>query len=202
MRSGVRALVEEMPGVVVVGEAADGAEALRRMREVRPDVALVDISMPRLNGLEVVARASAEHQRVRIVILSMHADQEYVERALRAGASGYLLKTAEQWELKEALCSVARGQIWISPAIARTVVDALARADRPQEAFQLLSPRQREILQLIAEGRSTKEIAQLLDVTVKTVETHRAELMERLGIRGIASLVRYAVRMGVVIPDA
>jgi DNA-binding NarL/FixJ family response regulator len=201
MRAGLHALVREMAGIEVVGEAEDGIEALRLVSELRPDVALVDISMPRLNGLEVTARASKDVPQTRIVIVSMHAFDEYVQRALLVGAAGYLLKNAEKRELEQALRTVARGQIWLSPAISKSVVKALAKGEKPRGPFEVLSPRQREILQLIAEGRSTKEIAQQLDLSVKTVETHRAELMERLGIHGVAGLVRYAIRMGLVHPE-
>jgi DNA-binding NarL/FixJ family response regulator len=203
MRAGLRALIKEMPGVAVAGEAEDGAEALRMIGELEPDVALLDISMPRLNGLEVAARASKEHPRTRIVILSMHAYEEYVHRALLAGAAGYLLKNAGEGELEQALRTVARGQTWLSPGISRTVVDALSRGQkRAAGPFEILSTRQREILQLIAEGRSSKEIAQHLDVSLKTVESHRTELMDRLGIHGIAGLVRYAIRAGIVRPES
>ena len=132
-------------------------------------------------------------------MLSMHAYEEYVHRALVAGAAGYLLKDADKGELERALRCVARGQNWLSPAISKSVVDALVRGEKPAGGpFEILSPRQREILQLIAEGRSTKEIAAQLDLSIKTVETHRTELMERLGIHGVAGLVRYAIRTGIV----
>ena len=203
LRAGLRALLKDMAGVEVVGEAEDGAQALRLMRELRPDVALLDISMPRMNGLEVVARATAELPRTRIVILSMHAYEEYVQRALLAGAAGYLLKNTDPGELEQALRAVARGQTWLSPAISRTVGEVMARGQKPPAGpFEVLSPRQREILQLIAEGRSSKEIAQQLELSVKTVESHRNELMERLGIHGVAGLVRYAIRTGIVEPES
>lgn len=203
MRAGLRALIQEMAGVAVVGEAADGAEALRQIGELRPDIALVDISMPRLNGLEVVARAAASNPRVRVVILSMYAFEEYVRRALLAGAAGYLLKSAGQGELNQALQAVARGEPWLSPPISRMVVAALGRSRADQESsLEQLSMRQREILQLVAEGHSTKDVAALLDVSVKTVETHRTELMRRLGIHGVAGLVRYAIRVRLVDPES
>ena len=199
MRAGMRALIKDMPGFEVIGEAQDGAEALRLIEELRPDLALLDISMPSLNGLEVAARASKEHPRTRTVIVSMHAAEEYVHRALLAGAAGYLLKNAADGELEQAMRAVARGQTWLSPAISRTVVEALARGDkRGQGPFEILSGRQRQILQLVAEGRSTKEIAHHLDLSVKTVESHRTDLMDRLDIHGIAGLVRYAIRTGIV----
>jgi DNA-binding NarL/FixJ family response regulator len=165
-------------------------------------VALVDISMPRLNGLEVAARAAKEAPSTRIIILSMHAYEEYVHRALLAGAAGYLLKNADEGELDQALRTVARGQTWLSPSISKSVVDALARGEKPAPGpFEILSPRQREILQLIAEGYSSKDIARKLDLGVKTVEKHRTELMDRLGIHGVAGLVRYALRAGIVQPE-
>ena len=202
LRAGLRALIKDMSGIEVAGEAEDGAEALRLMIETRPAVALVDISMPRLNGLEVAARAAKEAPSTRVIILSMHAYEEYVHRALLAGAAGYLLKNADEGELEQALRTVARGQTWLSPSISKTVVDALARGEKPAPGpFELLSPRQREILQLIAEGSSSKDIARKLDLGVKTVEKHRTELMDRLGIHGVAGLVRYALRAGIVQPE-
>jgi DNA-binding NarL/FixJ family response regulator len=202
LRAGLRALIKDMSGIEVAGEAEDGAEALRLMIETRPQTALVDISMPRLNGLEVAARAAKEAPGTRVIILSMHAYEEYVHRALVAGAAGYLLKNADEGELEQALRTVARGQTWLSPSISKTVVDALARGEKPAPGpFEILSPRQREILQLIAEGCSSKEIARKLDLGVKTVEKHRTELMDRLGIHGVAGLVRYALRAGIVQPE-
>jgi DNA-binding NarL/FixJ family response regulator len=198
LRAGLRALIKDMAGIEVVAEAEDGAEALRLMVETRPTVALVDISMPRLNGLEVATRAAKEAPSTRLVMLSMHAYEEYVRRSFLAGAAGYLLKNADEGELELALRTVARGQTWLSPSVSRTVVDALAREKSAPGPFEILSPRQREVLQLIAEGCSSKEIARRLNLGVKTVDKHRTELMERLGIHGVAGLVRYALRAGIV----
>lgn len=205
VRAGIRSLLESLPDVEVVGEAADGHEALRLMGELRPDIALMDVSMPNLNGLEAALRAARDHPHVRIVILSMHADDAYVREALRAGAAGYLLKRADRSELELAVRAVARGETWLSPAVAKTVATAFARTEQATQGrgpFDLLTPRQREILQLVAEGESTKQIAQRLRLSVKTVETHRAQIMERLGVRGVPGLVRYALRVGIVRTDS
>lgn len=197
VRAGIRSLLAGLDDVVVVAEAADGREALRLMAQHQPDVALVDISMPGLNGLETLVCARKERPRTRIVILSMHKDDEYVRRALRWGAAGYLLKSATREELELAVRAVARGEVWLSSAISKEVVTAYARAGK-SSSLEDITGRQREILQLIAEGHSTKEIAQRLDLSVKTVEGHRTQLMERLGIHGISGLVRYAIRVGLV----
>jgi DNA-binding NarL/FixJ family response regulator len=156
-----------------------------------------------LNGLEVAARLHATHPEIRVVVLSMYSNEEYVLQALRAGALGYLLKDATVGELEQAVRSVGRGELYLSPAISRRVVDAyVARVGAEAPAPPLLTPRQREILQLVAEGHSTKEIAGRLAVSVKTVETHRAQLMERLDIHDVAGLVRYAIRTGLVKPES
>ncbi|HEY6222529.1 MAG TPA: response regulator transcription factor [Gemmatimonadales bacterium] len=203
VRAGLRALLGEMPGVSVVAEAGDGREALQLIREHKPDIALLDISLPGLNGLEVAARVAKEHPATRVIILSMHGDDESVRRALIAGAAGYLLKNSDRSELELALRTVARGNAWLSPAVTKKVVTAFAEGARTpvQGAFEVLTPRQREVLQLIAEGHSNKEIAGRLNLSPKTVETHRTELMERLGIHGVAGLVRYAIQIGLVQPD-
>ena len=203
VRAGLRALVGEMPGVSVVAEAGDGREALQLIREHKPDIALLDISLPGLNGLEVAARVAKEHPATRVIILSMHGDDESVRRALTAGAAGYLLKNSDRSELELALRTVARGNAWLSPAVTKKVVTAFAEGARSsaQGALEVLTPRQREVLQLIAEGHSNKEIAGRLSLSPKTVETHRTELMERLGIHGVAGLVRYAIHIGLVQPD-
>ncbi len=206
VRAGLRALIDAQPNIHVVAEASDGREALRLIKTLQPDVVLMDIGMAGMNGLEATARAAKEFPQVRIIMLSMHASEEYVLQALRAGAAGYLLKEASAPELEIAIKATANGETYLSPAVSiRVVADYVRRVqggpvgeDSPHE---LLTPRQREILQLIAEGHSTKGIAQTLALSVKTVETHRAELMERLDIHDIVGLVRYAIRTGLVSPE-
>ena len=199
VRAGLRSLLEGLADVEVIAEASDGHEALRLMNELDPDVALVDITMPSLNGLELAVRASKDHPRTRILILSMHADEEHVRQALVVGAAGYLLKNANKSELELAVRAVARGDTWLSPAVSKLVVNAYTRGSEVVPGpFELLTPRQRETLQLVAEGHSTKGIAQALGLSVKTVETHRTQLMERIGVRDVQGLVRYAIRVGLV----
>jgi DNA-binding NarL/FixJ family response regulator len=202
LRAGIRSLLEKMPGVEVVGEAADGREALNLVKTHLPNVVLMDIAMAGLNGLEATARIVRDHPNVRVIILSMHANEEYVLQTLRAGASGYLLKDAATAELELAIQAVARGDTYLSPAISRRVIeDYLGRTSGEKGPLEQLTPRQREILQLVAEGRSTKEIAFVLSLSVKTVETHRTQLMDRLGIHDVPGLVRHAMRMGLVPPE-
>ena len=204
VRAGMRALVSELPGVEVVGETGDGREALRLVRERKPDIALIDISMPGLNGLEVAARIRQDYPATSVIIVSMHGDDESVRRALVAGAAGYMLKNSDKSELELALRTVARGDTWLSPALTKRVVKAFTQGGpvSPAGPLQVLTPRQREVLQLVAEGHSNKEIATRLNVALKTVETHRTELMERLGIHGVAGLVRYAIQVGLVPPGS
>jgi DNA-binding NarL/FixJ family response regulator len=201
VRCGIRALLERISDVEIVGEAASGVEALRLIEQRKPDVALVNISMPELNGLETAARAIKEHPRTRIIIFSMHADEEYVRRALLLGASGYLVKTADRAELELAIRAVARGEKWLSPRVSSGVVAAFSRGDVASSPAASLTPRQRETLQLIAEGHSTKEIACRLGLSAKTVESHRAQLMRRLGARNVPALVRCAIRLRLVPPE-
>ncbi len=203
VRAGIRALLEQIPNVLVVGEAGDGREALKLVEQYRPHLVLMDITMPVMNGLEATVRLVKDFPGTRVVMLSVHTDEEYVLQALRAGAVGYLLKDAGRAELEIAVAAVARGETYLSPAVSRHVVgDYVRRTGSGLEGrLETLTPRQREILQLIAEGKSTKEIASILDVSVKTVETHRAQLMERLDIHDVAGLVRYAIRTGIVTAD-
>jgi DNA-binding NarL/FixJ family response regulator len=201
-RAGLRKLLQSFEDVEVVGEAADGHEALRLTALHRPDVLLMDIAMPELNGVEAASRLAREAPDTRVVILSMHAGQEFVLRAIRAGSAGYLLKDASPAELEQAVKAVARGEMYLSPAVSRYVVEDYVRRAGPEHSpLDRLTPRQREILQLIAEGNTTKAIATKLGLSVKTVETHRAQLMERLEAHDIASLVRLAIRLGIVTSD-
>lgn len=203
VRAGMRSLLERIPGIEVVAETGDGRNALAEIERLRPHVALLDIAMPGLNGLEVAGRVASVSPATRIIILSMHSGEMYVAQALRAGVAGYLLKDSAAAELALALQAVARGESYLSPAISKHVVEGYLRAG-VDDAGPLagLTARQREILQLIAEGRSTKQIAGDLDVSVKTVETHRAQLMERLDIHDVAGLVRFAIRVGLVSPES
>jgi DNA-binding NarL/FixJ family response regulator len=199
VRAGIRSLLGGMVDVQVIAEAASGEEALELASRELPDVVLMDIAMKGITGLEAAARMRERHPSVRVVILSMHSGEEYVLQALRAGAVGYLLKDAATGELELALRSVIRGESWLSPAVSRQVVEGYVQ--RVEAAPDLLTARQREVLRLVAGGKSTKEIAFLLSLSVKTVETHRAQIMERLGIRDVAGLVRYALRTGLVPPE-
>jgi DNA-binding NarL/FixJ family response regulator len=203
VRAGIRALLHNIAGVEVVAEAGEGYEALRLIAEHRPDVVLLDIAMPGLNGLETTARISKDFPGVRIIILSMHSGEEYVLQALRAGASGYVLKGARAPELELAVLAVARGETYLSPTASKHVVDQIVQQTPPSpaesgDAERRLTPRQREILQLIATGHTTKEIANQLEISVKTVEMHRTQLMDRLDIHDVAGLVRYAIRSGMI----
>jgi len=199
VRAGIRALLEGLEGVTVVAEAGNGGEVLELARKHRPDVVLLDISMPGLGGLEASALLKQELQEVRVVMLSMHANEEYVLQALRAGASGYMLKDSATAELELALQAVIQGETYLSPRISKQMVEGyVQRVGGEQPKSDTLTPRQRQVLQLIAGGHSTKEIAYRLELSVKTVETHRAQLMDRLQIRDIAGLVKYAIRNGLV----
>lgn len=198
VRAGVRALLEKIPGLKVVGEAGDGRAALAVLKETKAELLLTDIAMQGLGGLALAAQVRAELPAVKVLILSMHANEEYVVQVLKSGAAGYLLKDAVAAELSLALAAVARGETYLSPAISRRVLDAYLARTTGQVKDDPLTPRQREILRLVAQGRNTKQIASDLGVSIKTVETHRAQLMERLGIHDIAGLVKYALRMGLI----
>jgi len=203
VRAGLRALLQSLAGVQVVAEAGNGYEALQLAQQHQPDIVIMDIGMEGLNGLEAAARMGKSTPAPRIIILSMHANEEYVRRSLQAGAAGYLLKGAEPAELELAIHAVMRGESYLTPAVSKQVVqDYLHGSGVKPDPLQDLTPRQREVLQLIAEGNSTKEIAHKLNLSIKTVETHRGELMNRLDIHDVAGLVRYAIRTGLVTPDS
>lgn len=203
VRAGFRSLLERLEGIEVVAEADDGREALSLIARHHPDVVLMDIKMPGLNGIEAMSRALRETPGTRVVMLSMYANEEYVVQSLRAGAIGYLLKDAATAELELAVRAAARDETYLSPAISRHMIQEYLQTIGDSESpLGPLTPRQREVLQLIAEGHTMKEIAALLCISVKTAESHRAQLMERLDIYDIAGLVRYAMRIGFLAPDA
>lgn len=203
VRAGLRELVQKIPGVEVVAEASNGRQALELIQAHNPDLVLLDIGMKELNGLEVAERTTRDHRTVKVLILSMHANEEYVMRALRAGASGYMLKDSATAELRLAIDAVLSGKTYLSPTISRSVIDSYLHrtGSGKKAALEQLTPRQREVLQLIAEGNSNKEIAANLNLSAKTVETHRAQLMERLDIYDVAGLVRFAMREGLIQPE-
>lgn len=201
VRAGFRALLERL-NAEIVGETGNGRQALDLIQASQPDIVLMDIGLPGLNGLEATERVVRRFPKVRVIILSVYSDEEHVLQALRSGASGYLLKDAAPTELELALRAVGQGDTYLSPSISRQVIDGyLKRSGSAKSPLDQLTPRQREILQLIAEGKNTKEIAFQLNVSVKTVETHRAQLMERLKIHDIPGLVRFAMRTGLIPPN-
>jgi DNA-binding NarL/FixJ family response regulator len=203
VRAGLRSLLEKIPLVDRIVEAGDGQEAIEKIREHRPDIAFIDVSMPRLNGLEAAARIHKEFPNTKVIILSMHANEEYVIEAFRHKASGYLIKNAAGDELARAIRVVMKGEVYFSPQISRRAIEKyLAHSARGHGPLERLTARQREVLQLIAEGHNTKEIAYLLKVSVKTVEAHRTQLTHRLGIFDIPGLVRCAMRSGLVPMEA
>ena len=201
VRRGLRSLLEDA-GVSVVGEAADGLEAIRLAEEHLPDVLILDVAMPRLNGIEVAARTQKLTKRPGVIMLSMHADESYIIRALAAGARGYLLKSATDEDLLPAVKAVAAGKPFFSPAVTGVLVEDYVRRLQMRgltDSFHLLTDREKEVLQLLAEGRSNKEVATLLDLGLSTVETHRANLMQKLNLHNTAEIVLYAVRKGIIV---
>lgn len=203
VRAGLRILLSKISNVSVVGEAADGQEAVRLVEALRPDVLLTDIAMPGLTGMDVAERVARDFPETRTIIVSMHTEKEYAFKALRAGAAGYLIKDAGTAELELAIRAVARGESYLSPVVSKHIVADYSRlASEQTSASDPLTARQREVLKLIAEGFTTKAIAHRMEISVKTAETHRLQLMERLDIHDIASLVRYAVKIGLVKADA
>jgi two-component system response regulator NreC len=201
MRRGLRLLLESQPEFSVVAEAADGRQAVEQAEATQPDVAVVDIAMPNLSGIEAAQRINAAHPQIAIVILSMHSDEGYVLRALKAGAKGYLLKDSAEGDLIEAIKAVHRGKTFFSPEITKMLVADYVQEIRTrgmEDSYDLLTSREREILQLLAERKSNKEIAVSLNLSPYTVETHRRNLQEKLNLHNLAELILYAVRKGVI----
>ena len=201
MRQGLKKILEERPEWEVVAEVGDGREAIKKAIALKPDVAIIDIGMPLLNGIDATQQIVRKVPETRVLMLSMHSDEGYVTRALQAGATGYMLKDSAGKDLLKGVESVANGQAFFSPAIARLMLDDYVRrvagsgvADR----YETLSEREREIFQLIAEARTNKEVAELLEISPATVETHRARILQKLDIHNTAELVLYAVRRGVI----
>jgi len=195
VRAGLRALLNEIPNVDVIAEASNGVQAVQLTRQLRPDIALLDISMPNLSGLAALRQLNGAAPATRVLLLSMHDDDAYVTEAIHAGAAGYLIKDCAVEELALALHAVARGDCYLSPSVSRKLAQAFKNGGG---SAPVLTPRQIEILRQVAQGASSKEIARALGLSIKTVETHRAQIMERLGIRDVAGLVRYAVRSGLI----
>ena len=201
MRRGLRLLLESRPEFAVVAEAADGRQAVEQAATTRPDVAVLDIAMPNLSGIEAAQRINAALPDTAIVMLSMHSDEGYLLRALKAGAKGYLLKDSAEGDLIDAIKSVRQGKTFFSPEVTRILMEDYIREIRTrgaEDTYDLLTPREREILQLLAELKSNKEIAQLLNLSLYTVETHRRNLQEKLNLHSFAELILYAVRKGVI----
>ena len=199
VRAGIRSLLARLPDVEVIAEASDGREAIQFVEKNEPQIVLMDLAMPELNGLEATQHLTRTFPKVRVIILSIYADEEHVYQALCAGAAGYLLKGAATEELELAIRSVARGETYLSPPVSKPVImEYIRRTNVGLNSRERLSPRQTQILKLIAEGKTTKQVALELAISVKTVETHRSALMMRVGVRDVAGLVRYAVRIGLV----
>lgn len=201
IRGGLRLLLEKQPGFTVVAEAADGRQAVTQCEAARPDVAVLDIAMPQLSGVEAARRISELFPNTAIVILSMHADEGYVLRALKAGAKGYLIKDSAEGDLIEAIQAVSEGKAFFSPEISKMLVEDYVREIRnrgSEDSYDLLTAREREILHLLAEGKANKDIANLLGLSLYTVETHRRNLQEKLNLHSLAELILYAVRKGLI----
>lgn len=203
MREGLRALLVDAADIEVVGEAADGRTALELLGTLRPDVVVMDVGMAEMNGIEATRRIRAEHETVKVIALSTHADKRYVQHMLEAGACGYVLKIAAYEELLRAVRAASRGQTYLSPEVAGSVVDRSTNARRAGDAsaFAVLGAREREVLQLVAEGKTSAETAKQMNISIKTVETHRRNIVQKLGLHGTAELTKYAIREGLTSLD-
>ena len=200
VRSGIRSLLEHEPGLNVIGEAEDGRAAVRLACKLKPNVVIMDIAMPLLNGLEATRQIKIQCPDVKVLVLSMHDNEEYIRQALEAGAMGYILKDAAAQELISAIQSVYRGEAVLSPAVTRLVIEDYLRwgGTRPQEESDSLSPREREVLQLIAEGYTNKQIAEILSISIKTVQAHRNNLMQKLDLHDRGELIKYAIQKKII----
>lgn len=201
MRSGLRLLIEQQPDLSVVGEASDGREAVALAKSLLPDVVVMDISMPNLNGIEAAYQITHHRAETGVIMLSMHPDESYVLRALKAGAKGYLLKDSAESDLILAIRAIAGGKSFFSPAVSRVLLDDYVRKLKrsgAEDAYDLLTAREREVLQLVAEGKSNKDVANVLNLSVYTVETHRSNIMQKLRLKGVPELTLYAVRKGLI----
>lgn len=202
VREGLRSMLEKEPGIKVVGEAEDGRKTLRLAQELTPDVIIMDVAMPDLNGIEATRQIVTEFPKIKVIALSMHDDRRFVLNMLKAGAKGYLLKDSAFKDLANAIRAVVANKTYLSSEIADIVVKDYVSSSSADEssAFSLLSPREREVLQLIAEGKTTNQISEHLHISIKTVETHRAQLMTKLKVKGVAELTKYAIREGLTAP--
>lgn len=201
LRRGLRALLERESDLEVVGEAADGRETVKMAEELSPDVVVLDVTMPNLNGIEAARQICGQGRGTAVLVLSMHSDEGYVLRALRAGARGYLLKEAVESELILGIRAVASGKAYFSPEVSKLLVEDYVQGLNKrglEDRFELLTTREREVLQLLAEGKSAKDIARVLELSVYTVETHKSNLMQKLGLHSMAELILYAVRRGII----
>jgi DNA-binding NarL/FixJ family response regulator len=198
VRGGIRALVEKIEGMKVIGEAGTGSEALELVKQLKPNLMLLDLTMPEKGGFEVLDHVTKKYPEIKVIVLTVHEAAEYAIRALREKAAGFLPKSAAPTELEQAIQTVIRGEVYISPETSQKALLEIGKGTTKQDLLTTLSPRQREVLRLIAEGKTTKQIAHVLEISVKTVETHRAQLMERLKIHDVAGLVRYAILVGLI----
>ena len=203
VRQGLRALLEKSPDVSVVGEASDGREAVRLAAELRPNIVVMDIAMPMLNGVDATSQILSRDPEIKVIILSMHSDESYILRALSVGAKGYLLKDSAEGDILLAVQTVAKGRPYFSPVIASTLLDEYLQTmkkNKVRDSYDLLSEREKEVLQLLAEGKSNKEVASVLNLSPYTIESHRTSLMQKLNLHNTAEIVLYAVRKNIIVP--